>query len=160
MWFEVAYNEYNPLLASVFEEEAYGPRFNPASFVGNSTSVVSLLQRVSENLFKWITKIFGKCWIVKFFVDFLRVLHFEQVGISSPSNISSLMKESRQSESLQRVFEGNDTLKSQNGSKVVLVFPHSLKYYLRWVMNWIERKNIVTYRYISTLIWVGLRTDL
>lgn len=127
MWFEVAYNEYNPLLASVFEDEAYGPKFRPLSCVGNSTKVVSLLQRVSENLLRWMTKIFGKCWIVKFFVDFLRVLHLEHVGISSPSNISSFINEARQSDNLHRVFEGNDTLKSQKGSKVVLVFPHSKK---------------------------------
>lgn len=89
-----------------------------------------------------MTKIFGKRWIVKLFVHFRRVLHFEQVGISSPSKTSSFMNRSRQSLSLQRVFDGNGRLRSQKGSKLTLVFSHTV--HLRVLFNWPENRSLIT----------------
>lgn len=64
-----------------------------------------------------MTKYFGKRWMVKLLVLFRRVLHFEQVGISSPSNISSLMNRSKQLSNLQRLDVGSGTLHSDSYDK-------------------------------------------
>lgn len=48
--------------------------------------------------------------MMKVFVLFRRVLHLEQVGISSPSRISSLMNRSKQLSNLHRLDVGNGTL--------------------------------------------------
>lgn len=104
--------------------------------------------------------------MIKLLVLFRRVLHFEQVGISSPSRISSLMNRSKQLSNLHRLDVGSGTLfvyflvekskkhieknfnlkncslrkckqfqghlkahlKSQNGSNVTLVLPHTVHF--------------------------------
>lgn len=48
--------------------------------------------------------------MAKLLVLFRRVLHLEQVGISSPSRTSSLMNKSKQLSSLHRLDVGNETL--------------------------------------------------
>lgn len=57
-----------------------------------------------------MAKYFGKRCMMKLFVLFRRVLHFEQVGISSPSRISSLMNRSKQLSNLHRLDVGSGTL--------------------------------------------------
>lgn len=70
--------------------------------------------------------------MVKLLVDFRRVLHFEHVGISSPSSTSSLMKKSKQLSSLQRDDDCSGTLNTTNPKKSKSLFnvwqtsfPHS-----------------------------------
>lgn len=70
--------------------------------------------------------------MAKLLVLFRRVLHLEQVGISSPSRTSSLMNKSKQLSSLHRLDVGNETLydnktkdlkfRSLNRGRVDLIF--------------------------------------
>lgn len=119
-----------------------------------------------------MTKYFGKRWIVKLLVLFLRVLHFEQVGISSPSKTSSLINKSKQLSNLQRLDVGSGTLnedgektrekcpwkyvhtnnnnkwflelylKSQNGSNVTLVLPQTVHF--SELFSWPTNKSLIT----------------
>lgn len=89
-----------------------------------------------------MTNIFGKRCMVKLLVHFRRVLHLEQVGISSPSRISSLIKWSKQSDNLHRVLDGNGKLKSQKGSKFTLVFSHTVHF--KVLLSWPANKSLIT----------------
>lgn len=132
-----------------------------------------------------MAKYFGNRWMVKLLVDFRRVLHFAQVGISSPSSTSSLINKSKQLSSLHRLDVGNGTLKikrkslefsiilwqtkvwatstffllsncffsfhfalnnvylkSQNGSNVTLVLPHTVHF--NELFNWPTNKSLTT----------------
>lgn len=77
--------------------------------------------------------------MVKLFVHLLLWRHFAQVGISSPSNTSSRMNRSRQDSSLQRDNDGNETLKSQNGSNVTLVLPQVV--HRNVLFNWPTKRS-------------------
>lgn len=89
-----------------------------------------------------IAKYFGNRCIVKLLVHFRRAWHFEQVGISSPSRISSRMNKSKQASNLQRDDDGSETLKSQNGSKVTLVLPHVVHFNV--LFNWPTNRSLMT----------------
>lgn len=60
-----------------------------------------------------ITKYLGNRWIVNVLVLFRLVLHFEQVGISSPSSTSSLINKSKQLSNLHLLDDGSGTLKME-----------------------------------------------
>lgn len=89
-----------------------------------------------------MTKYLGKRWIVNVFVHFRLILHFEQVGISSPSITSSLINRSRQLSNLHRLDVGSGTLRSQNGSNVSLAVPHTVHF--NELFNWPTNKSLIT----------------